>query len=197
MLDFYFIRHGQTQWNADKKLQGRTNIALNRQGIDQISNYQLPDHFRDLQWFSSPLLRARETAQLLDVNAASENLLIEMNWGQWEGLSLAQLRQRDPIAFAEQEALGMDLLPPDGESPRDVATRITHWAQQLAAICDQQQIGCISHKGVIRAVYALAANWNMQQKPMHKLDFHCAQHFVFADNSWSIGELNIPLSQKP
>ena len=194
MLDFYFIRHGQTQWNTEKKLQGRTNIPLNQQGIEQIQTYELPKHFKELTWFSSPLLRARETAELLNINAASENLIIEMNWGEWEGSTLQQLRTNDPIDFSQREALGIDLNPPNGESPREVGERVTHWAEQLLTMSPEQQLGCVSHKGVIRAVYALAANWDMQQKPEHKLDFHCAQHFRFNQGKWSIGELNIPLS---
>lgn len=193
MLNLYFIRHGQTQWNTDKKLQGRTNIPLSPEGIAQIGAYQLPSELQQLQWFSSPLLRARETAELLPVNAASELRLIEMNWGDWEGKTLKQLAEQDPVEFARQEALGLDLHPPGGESPRMVAERITDWAEQLIGISDEQTIGCVSHKGVIRAVYALAANWDMQDKPPHKMDFHCAQHFCYDGSEWSIGELNIAL----
>jgi probable phosphoglycerate mutase len=193
MLDFYFIRHGQTQWNSEKKLQGRTNIPLNQQGIEQISAYKLPAKFADFTWFCSPLLRARESAELLGVNAASENLLIEMNWGQWEGFTLKQLQQKDPIGFAQAEALGIDLMPADGESPRLVGERITQWAELLALTSPSQQLGCISHKGVIRAVYAMATHWDMKGKAADKLDYHCAQHFCFDGKKWSVGQLNIPL----
>ncbi|EPJ47129.1 MAG: phosphoglycerate mutase family protein [Osedax symbiont Rs1] len=193
MLNIYLIRHGQTQWNTEKKLQGRTNIPLNAQGIAQVSAYQLPASLQQLQWFSSPLLRARETAVLLGVNAASEQHLIEMNWGTWEGQNLRQLQQDNPQDFAAAEALGIHLMPPEGESPFLVGERVTTWATGLAALNAQQDIGCVTHKGVIRAIYALAANWDMLDKPRHKLDFHCAQHFCFADGQWSIGELNIKL----
>ncbi|MCJ8338296.1 MAG: histidine phosphatase family protein [Pseudomonadales bacterium] len=194
MIHLYFIRHGQTQWNSEKKLQGRTNIPLNQQGREQISGYQLPAQLQQLQWFSSPLLRARETAELLCVNAATENQLIEMNWGSWEGKTLQQLRSVDPESFATLEAQGIDLCPPEGESPRLVGERISDWAEHLQALNDTQQLGCVSHKGVIRAIYALAANWDMQHKAPHKLDYHCAQHFCFDHGHWSIGELNIKLS---
>ena len=194
MIHLYFIRHGQTQWNSEKKLQGRTNIPLNQCGREQISSYQLPAELQQLQWFSSPLLRARETAELLSVNAATENQLIEMNWGVWEGNTLQQLRSDDPEGFAHHEAQGIDLTPEGGESPRLVGERVSDWAEHLQALNSTQHLGCVSHKGVIRAVYALAANWDMQQKAPHKLDYHCAQHFCFDNGEWSIGELNIKLS---
>jgi probable phosphoglycerate mutase len=194
MIHLYFIRHGKTQWNHDKKLQGRTNIPLNDEGIAQISAYQLPKSLQQLQWFCSPLIRARQTAELLGVNAATENHLIEMNWGTWEGQRLKQLQTDDPIGFAQAEAKGFDLTPPEGESPRLVSERVSQWVEQLDAMSANQQIGCVSHKGVIRAVYALATNWDMQSKAIDKIDFHCAQHFCFEDGKWSIGELNISLT---
>ncbi|MFT5706877.1 MAG: putative phosphoglycerate mutase [Oceanospirillaceae bacterium] len=193
MLNFYFIRHGQTQWNSEKKLQGRTNIPLNEQGIAQIQAYNLPERLQSLQWYSSPLLRARETADLLGINALSENQLIEMNWGDWEGKTLQQVQADDPLNFAQQEAKGLDLLPCHGESPRMVGTRMTQWAEQLIDMNANQNIGCVSHKGVIRAVYAMAAQWPMLKKAPHKLDFHCAQHICFSQGKWQLGELNIAL----
>ncbi|MGB1239816.1 MAG: histidine phosphatase family protein, partial [Pseudomonadales bacterium] len=159
----------------------------------QIANYKLPPALAALDWFSSPLLRARETAQLLGVNAASEQALIEMNWGDWEGQTLSDLRARDPQGFAAAEAQGFDLLPPQGESPRMVAHRVTEWAQMLVSSSTYQALGCVAHKGVIRAIYAQAANWPMLDKPPHALDFHCAQHFIYRDGQWSIGQLNIAL----
>lgn len=195
MLHLYFIRHGQTQWNTAKKLQGRTNIPLSEVGIAQIKAYQLNDKLQSLQWFSSPLLRARETAELMGVNAATEKHLIEMNWGDWEGKTLKQIEAENPEEFAAQEALGLDLTPPQGESPRMVAERVNDWAEHLAALSCELEIGCVSHKGVIRAVYALAAQWDMKAKARDKMDFHCAQHFIYDEGEWRIGELNISLNR--
>lgn len=193
MIHVYFIRHGQTQWNVEKRLQGRTDIPLNEIGRLQIAAYQLPDPLQSITWFSSPLLRAQQTAELLGVDAHTEAALIEMSWGDWEGKALTQLRQQDPIYVAEQESLGLDLRPVGGESPRLVAERVSDWIDTLDVANVEQRIGCVSHKGIIRAIYASAANWNMLGKPPHKLDFHCAQHFCFDRGCWSIGELNIPL----
>lgn len=198
MIHFYFIRHGQTDWNSEKRLQGHTDIPLNALGIAQIKAYTMPTQLiqltknSQLQWFHSPLLRALQTADLLGVNARCERSLIEMNWGTWEGHTLADLRSQDPIGCRQQEALGLDLMPPQAESPRIVGERVTQWALQ----CDKgdtKHIGCVSHKGVIRAIYALATGWDMLGKPPHKIDFHCAQHFCFTDGKWSLAEINIPL----
>ncbi|PKH07996.1 histidine phosphatase family protein [Moritella sp. Urea-trap-13] len=193
MINVYFIRHGQTQWNCEKRLQGRTDIPLNDAGRQQICAYQLPSGLSSLQWFHSPLLRAQQTAQLLGVDSQSETALIEMSWGEWEGKTLAQLRAQDPINVAKQEALGLDLRPAGGESPRLVAERVSDWLGSLDNDNTVKHMGCVSHKGIIRAIYACATDWNMLAKPLHKIDFYCAQHFCFEQGRWSIGELNIPL----
>ncbi|SGY87224.1 Phosphoglycerate mutase family protein [Moritella viscosa] len=193
MIHVYFIRHGQTQWNFERRLQGRTDIPLNEAGRQQINAYQLPSNLVSLQWFHSPLLRAQQTAELLCVDALAEMALIEMSWGEWEGKTLPQLSAQDPSYFAKQEALGLDLCPQNGESPRLVAARVSTWVESLAIDNQDQHIGCVSHKGVIRAIYALATNWNMLGKAQHKMNYHCAQHFCFDRGNWSIIELNIPL----
>jgi len=193
MIHVYFIRHGQTQWNADKRLQGRTDIPLNGAGRLQISAYHLSSELSSLLWFHSPLLRTQQTAALLGVDSRPEAALIEMNWGAWEGKTLTQLSLEEPIEFAKQEALGLDLRPAGGESPRFVAERVSDWIEMFDIGSAAPHIGCVSHKGVIRAIYARATNWNMLGKPQHKIDYHCAQHFCFERGSWFIVELNIPL----
>ncbi|MDX2320195.1 MAG: histidine phosphatase family protein [Moritella sp.] len=193
MIHVYFIRHGQTQWNSEKRLQGRTDIPLNDAGRKQIIAYQLPASLLSLQWFHSPLLRAQQTAELLGIDSQVQAALIEMNWGSWEGKTLRQLREQDPVNIAKQEALGLDLRPEGGESPRLVAQRVSDWVALLEINNLEQRIGCVSHKGIIRAIYALATNWDMLAKAQHKMDYHCAQHFCFDRGRWSIGELNIGL----
>lgn len=201
MIHVYFIRHGQTQWNCEKRLQGRTDIPLNDAGRAQISAYQLPVSLLALQWFHSPLLRTQQTAELLGVDSQVKAALIEMNWGDWEGKTLKQLRLDDTMNVAEQEARGLDLRPKGGESPRLVAERVSDWIETLNITNNvtnhitnvEQRIGCVSHKGVIRAIYANATNWDMLGKAQHKIDYHCAQHFCFYRGRWSIVELNIAL----
>lgn len=193
MADFYFLRHSTTQWNIDKRLQGRTDIPLAPQGIKHLQQHNIPASFTDMRWFCSPLQRARQTAELLNLNAASEMALIEMNWGQWEGHTLAELNQQTPEILAREEARGMDLTPPEGETPRQVLQRVSDWAELLSLQDSEQRFGCICHKGIIRAVYAAASGWNMLGKPPHKLDFNALQSFRFNENGWQILELNISL----
>ena len=96
-----------------------------------------------------------ETARLLGLDPKPEPRLIEMAWGEWEG---QEPRRRcapsSATAMAENEARGLDFRPPGGESPRDVQARL----RPLLAELERPTI-FVTHKGVLRALYALATGW--------------------------------------
>ena len=115
----------------------------------------------------SPLRRASETAALLiDHPVAIEPRLIEMDWGAWEGRTLAELRAEAPQAMAANEARGLDFRPEGGESPREVRARLAALLADLAAGPDAI---LVTHKGVIRAALSLASGWDMTGKPPLRL----------------------------
>lgn len=172
-MEILFLRHGITDWNTRKILQGRTDIPLNDEGEKQVSLWRLPDGIES--WYVSPLARARQTAGLLGLSDYSVcDELTEMNWGQWEGCSVEQLRAQDQQAMARYEARGLDLTPPGGESPRQVRERLRQW---LVSLPSQRSVGVISHKGIIRAAISLATGWQMKSKPDVKLRANCGYLF--------------------
>jgi broad specificity phosphatase PhoE len=160
------LRHGPTAGNREHRLQGRTDPPLDAAGRTVVASWRLPAFARTLSWRSSPLRRCTETADLLDIVAEAEPHLIEMDWGAWEGRTLASLRAEDP-RFAAEEARGLDLNPPDGESPRQVQARLAEFFRETAAI--GADVGAISHKGIIRVTLALATGWDMLGKPPVRL----------------------------
>ncbi|CAA6814527.1 MAG: Phosphoglycerate mutase family protein [uncultured Thiotrichaceae bacterium] len=196
MLEIIAIRHGITEWNQLKRIQGHTDIPLSDEGITILQQYRVPENWLQLAWFSSPLIRAQHTAELLKLDCRIAPGLIEMHWGDWEGKTLTELRNQDAQAFADTEAKGLDMLPPQGESPRMVQERMTAWANTIAAQKDTQTtIGIVAHKGVIRAVLAAACDWDMMGKPPVKLDYKAAHRFGFEPdgNNWRLLEANIRL----
>jgi probable phosphoglycerate mutase len=152
------LRHGPTAGNREHRLQGRTDPPLDSAGRAAVARWQLPAFARTLIWRRSPLRRCAETAALLGLAAGVEPRLIEMDWGAWEGRALMMLRAEDP-RFSVEEARGLDLTPPGGESPRQVQQRLAEFFRDVAA--DGADIGAISHKGIIRAALSLATGWNM------------------------------------
>jgi probable phosphoglycerate mutase len=164
MTRLCLVRHAATAWNLERRLQGRTDTALAPEGRREVASWRLPPWSATARAWTSPMLRARETAALLgrpDAEVAPE--LVEMSWGMWEGRTLAELRAADAERVAALQAMGLDLAAPGGESPRMVAARIAPFLARVAALGGEHL--AVTHKGVIRAAYALASGWDMRGKP--------------------------------
>lgn len=193
MTALLLLRHGPTDWNAAHRLQGHSDQPLSRAGSEQVGLWQLPAGFQAARWLTSPLQRARQTAALMGhPDAEIEPALIEMNWGRWEGQTLDALRQRYGAALAAREAQGLDFRPDGGESPRDVQLRLAPWLRRLGAA--GQPTVAVCHKGVMRALYALASGWDMTGPPPRKLRTEHAHAFrVAGAGRIAIEQLNLPL----
>ena len=95
---FAILRHGITNWNLEGKIQGRTDVPLSKAGRISLSGVSVPSLFHDVEWITSPLQRARETAKILDLKKTRTDIrLIEMNWGEWEGKKLKDLREQHGV----------------------------------------------------------------------------------------------------
>ena len=176
MTRLVMIRHAATAWNEAGRLQGRSDIALSAKGRADVAGWRLPGEFAAGCWVSSPLLRAVQTARALGVwRLACEPRLVEMDWGEWEGRTLAELRLADPQHLTEVEARGLDFSAPGGESPRQVQQRIAPWLRDVAAA--ERTVIAVCHKGVLRALLARATGWDMLGRPPLKLERGSAQIF--------------------
>lgn len=164
------IRHASTSWNESGRIQGQTDVPLSPFGRAQAASWRLPPGWADAPCITSPLLRARETAAILGLEAvAQDTRLAEMRWGVFEGRTLAGLRAELGPAMEDLEALGLDFQPPGGESPRSVAARLGTCLRDLAAE-PRDRVVLVTHKGVLRASLILALGWDMQGKPPVRYD---------------------------
>src|SRR5919201_6450575 len=147
------LRHGDTAWSAEGRIQGRTDIALSDAGRAALRALRLPPVCGEMRVVTSPLARCVETATLIGApDAAREARLAEMSWGAWEGRVLADLRAELGEAMRENEARGWDFRPDGGESPREVAARARAWLAEVAA--HGRPTLAVTHRGVIRAIFA-------------------------------------------
>ena len=168
MTSVLLVRHGPTAWNDLGRIQGRADIALSERGRAAVASWRLPAAWAEARVLSSPLRRARETALILTGRTpAIDQRLIEMDWGEFQGRRLADLRTGPPHTMAANEARGLDFRPPGGESPREVCARVRTLLAELAA--DPRPLVAVCHKGVIRAALVLATGWDMQSKPPVRL----------------------------
>lgn len=161
------LRHAPTEWNRDRRLQGRADIPLSAEARARYARLRLPGDLAGFAVLCSPLRRARETAALLGLAATPDPRLIEMDWGGYEGRTLAALRAEHGAALAANEARGLDFRPPGGESPREVQARVAPLLAAIAAAAAPTL--CITHRGVIRAIHASARGWTMTGKPPDRL----------------------------
>jgi probable phosphoglycerate mutase len=159
----YYIRHGETEWNALGRLQGTQDIPLNEVGRRQavhaggVLQELLVRDGRDktaLPFVASPLGRARmtmelvrETLKLPPRDYAVDDRLREIAYGQWEGSTLAEAEARDPELYARRLADKWRVGAPDGESYADVEVRVSAWYAGLTA-----DAVAVAHGGVARAL---------------------------------------------
>jgi probable phosphoglycerate mutase len=159
----YYIRHGETEWNALGRLQGTQDIPLNDLGRKQAASAGaiLAGLFaRDgrseasLEFVASPLVRARSTMELVRHGLslppdqyAIDARLREIGYGQWEGATLAQMQAEDPELFARRQAEKWTVSPPGGESYVEVEARVNDWYRQLTA-----DTVAVAHGGTARAL---------------------------------------------
>ncbi len=169
------IRHAVTDWNAQGRIQGRTDVPLSDAGRTAAMTWKLPAGAHSIRWFASPLQRTMDTAREVGLSFEAEPRLAEMAWGEWEGKTLKELRDSGALTPA-MEALGLDFRPPGGETPREVQHRVRPWLTEVAQ--SRKPAGAVTHQGVLRAIYALATGWDMKSKPPVKMVDACAQCFM-------------------
>jgi broad specificity phosphatase PhoE len=166
------LRHGETAWSAAGRIQGRTDVPL----LPGISMH-VPKICGGMRIVTSPLRRCVETAALLGApDAVREPRIIEMDWGDWQGESLAALRERLGEAMRDNEARGLDFRPANGESPREVRHRLKSWLREVAATGEPTL--AVTHRGVIRALFAEATGWDMRGKPPARLEWDAVHLFA-------------------
>jgi 2,3-bisphosphoglycerate-dependent phosphoglycerate mutase len=191
-----FVRHGETHWNTQGRIQGHADIPLSDTARAELGAFTLPAALRNCRWHVSPLSRAVETARLLGPGAFRlEPRLMEMHWGQWEGETLAGLRAANPRDMEINEAQGLHFRPPGGETPAEVQERLKTWFRDIAD--PGRPVVAVTHKGVIRTVLAMAYDWDMRGKAPVKLDWQAAHLFDVDANGTVIPvALNMPFEPR-
>jgi len=161
----YFARHGETDWNLERRLQGQHDIPLNALGRVQASRAGVI--LRDLlgrngrpaaqyDYVSSPLGRARETMELMRAELGldaghyrTDARIMEMSFGRWEGFTFAELQAREAEALVARERDKWGFVLPGGESYAQLVVRVRAWYESV-----QHDTVVSAHGGVCRALMA-------------------------------------------
>lgn len=132
-MELYIIRHGETDWNIAKRLQGRSNVELNENGrkLARITSEALKDlHFDKI--YSSPLIRAYETAQIMrntrDIEIEKDDRLMEISFGIDEGVESNRVSDNFKNFFAHPELY----TPPEGgETYESILSRTSSFLNEV------------------------------------------------------------------
>jgi broad specificity phosphatase PhoE len=159
----YYLRHGETAWNVEGRLQGTLDIPLNDRGREQASRagHVLADLIaRDghdkaqLPFVCSPLGRARSTMELVrrvlelpPDEYALDDRLREIGYGVWEGSTLAEMQVADPALYAKRQTDKWTMSPPGGETYATVQLRMRDWYDSLLV-----DTVAVAHGGTARAL---------------------------------------------
>lgn len=188
----YFVRHGQTDWNAEARLQGQRDIPLNDLGRRQAS--QCAGILRELltrdgrvvgdfDFVTSPLSRARETMELIRKDLGldpgvygTDDRLMEMSFGRWEGYTFAELQHREAEALLARERDKWGFVLPDGESYAQLVERVRAWYETI-----ERDTVVASHGGVCRALMAHLAIVSNDAATMGAVGQGCV--YVFSGNT--------------
>ena len=158
----YFVRHGETDWNREARLQGQRDVPLNETGRAQADavgvtlSSLLPDP-ASVDFIASPLGRTRETMDRLRRGLGlapggyeTDDRLKELTFGRWEGMTWREVRARDAAAATRRERDKWNFVPPEGESYAGLAVRVAPLVASLT-----QDTVIVSHGGVARTLLAL------------------------------------------
>ena len=150
------VRHGETPWNLDGRLQGSTDVDLSEKGREQarLVGRRLSTTAIDLA-YSSNQSRARETAEIIlegrDVPLHAIPELRERSHGVFEGLTAKERRQRYPEMFAASLLNNLDFAPTGGETFRQTNRRMAAWAQDFRDAHLDSTVLVVGHGGTLRA----------------------------------------------
>ena len=161
------IRHGETAWNADARLQGQIDIALNDTGQRQAR--RVADALADADisaLYSSDLLRAAQTAQAIAARCGlvltTDAGLRERGFGIFEGHTWADLERRWPDQARRWREREADFSPEGGESLSSFYTRCIACATHLSARHPGETIALVAHGGVLDCLYRAATRISLQ-----------------------------------
>ncbi len=159
MADWYLVRHGETQWNAERRVQGQTDVPMREQGREQIA--RTAARLADVPFhavYASDLVRARETAEIIIAASATgphelrlDSALREIAFGEFEGMTwpeIVNVGRSDEIEGSRD----LDYRPLDGESYRELMDRSGVFADSLQRNHADADVLVVGHGGALRAL---------------------------------------------
>lgn len=185
------IRHGETDWNVERRIQGHTDVPLNEVGRAQALAMAFnAAHHRFAAIYSSDLARTLETARVLAQREEQEVKLLpqlrERHYGVFQGITAAQGAELYPAAYAHYVARDLEYDFETGESLRGFAERVAEGIDWLVRHHRGQTIAAVSHGGVLDVVYRRATGRPLSTPRDFKIPNCALNWFHFDGQGWHL-----------
>jgi broad specificity phosphatase PhoE len=174
MKRLLLVPHGLTSWNVEGRYQGQTDIPMNPQGREQaerVAESLATEKIAAI--FSSDLKRAWDTASIigrkLGLEPRVDLRLRELHFGDWEGLTRAEISARHPIDWQAWEA-GSAITPPSGESIDSLTERLSACLRDVRQYSADEALILVGHRGTFRALICLALGFDPSLLHRFRLD---------------------------
>jgi alpha-ribazole phosphatase/probable phosphoglycerate mutase len=161
MIRLLLVRHGETEWNRQKRFQGQRDIPLNEFGRQQVSvlSRRLKNEAINAR-YTSDLSRAWETAKSIstingELVMIKDSRLREMNFGEWEGLTWAEIREKDPSVMENWSKYLAEKGPPGGETLFRFSERILKFSEEINKTHLDETVLLVAHGGTIMVLICL------------------------------------------
>ena len=186
-----FVRHGQTSWNLQGKIQGQKNIPLDNLGMIQAKLLcsRLKEEEIDII-FSSPLARAFSTAEPLtishNIGLITTSLLSERNFGVLEGFKPKEVGGNLKEKIILEKTKNPAFRPNKGESLNDLQKRILDFLQLLNCLSNSLSVLCVTHGGILDLIYRKAMNKPLNTPRDWIIPNTAINIFEYSDNHLSL-----------
>ena len=175
----YIVRHGQTVWNSENRMQGRMDSPLSQVGQAQAeTNGVLLAGEGVTHLISSPLGRTRQTAALVnkhtEVPLEFDDALMERDVGEWGGLTVDEIAPRYPESWQARADDPYNFRPPGGENVPDMIDRVAPFLAEVVRH-PSQRVGLVTHGALTRAILA----WLLDLAPLETLQMHVLNDVVY------------------
>ncbi|GLF91105.1 putative phosphatase PhoE [Bacillus safensis] len=184
MTTICLVRHGETDWNAAKRIQGRTDIPLNDTGKWQAEQTGL--YLKDVHWdvvISSPLTRAKETAHLILKQVHAPLVImddfIERDYGDAEGMS-----------FEERQKLFPDKQYPNMEPLETIQDRMLEGIEKVRVAYPDQHVLIVAHGAAIHALLTILSDERMDLQNTRLVNA-CLNDVEWTDGKWKVRDYNV------
>jgi len=186
-----FIRHGETEWNAEHRIQGQTDVALNQTGVRQAMAmaFNAAHHNFDAI-YSSDLMRAHDTAKMLaerrGLDIIKLPLLCERHFGIMQGLTAAEGKEKNPEAHAHYIARDLEYNFETGESMRAFAARVEEAVKEMMRHHPNQTIAAVTHAGVLDILYRTCTGRPLNTPRDFSIPNCALNWFCFNSQGWHL-----------